>query len=70
MTPDPDPSPDAGRPPGGCAVAFKEWLGVCEALGSGRQSLILRKGGVAEDGGEYLNFSNQEAKAVSALPFC
>ncbi|MDD5200294.1 MAG: DUF1802 family protein [Terrimicrobiaceae bacterium] len=29
-------------------VAFKEWALVCEALGSGRQSLILRKGGIAE----------------------
>src|ERR1700761_8365307 len=34
--------------PDSCAVAFKEWAGVCDALGSGRQSLILRKGGVAE----------------------
>lgn len=29
-------------------AAFKEWAIVCEALGSGRQSLILRKGGIAE----------------------
>ena len=29
-------------------MAFKEWAGVCDALGSGRQSLILRKGGVSE----------------------
>jgi len=29
-------------------VAFKEWALICEALGSGRQSLILRKGGIAE----------------------
>jgi hypothetical protein len=29
-------------------AAFKEWALVCEALGSGRQSLILRKGGIAE----------------------
>jgi hypothetical protein len=29
-------------------MAFKEWALVCEALGSGRQSLILRKGGIAE----------------------
>lgn len=29
-------------------VAFKEWALVCEALGSGRQSVILRKGGIAE----------------------
>lgn len=29
-------------------IAFKEWSLVCEALGSGRQSIILRKGGIAE----------------------
>ena len=28
--------------------AFKEWAVVCEALNSGRQSLILRKGGIHE----------------------
>jgi hypothetical protein len=28
--------------------AFKEWMLVCEALGSGAQSIILRKGGIAE----------------------
>lgn len=30
------------------SVAFKEWALVCEALGNGRQSIILRKGGIAE----------------------
>jgi hypothetical protein len=35
-------------PPETCAVAFKEWAGVCDALTSGRQSLILRKGGIEE----------------------
>ena len=35
-------------PPDACSIAFKEWAGVCDALGSGRQSLILRKGGVSE----------------------
>ncbi|MEJ7639881.1 MAG: DUF1802 family protein [Singulisphaera sp.] len=34
--------------PDSCAVAFKEWAGVCDALADGRQSLILRKGGIAE----------------------
>lgn len=29
-------------------MAFKEWAVVCEALGSGQQSLILRKGGIHE----------------------
>jgi hypothetical protein len=34
-------------------VAFKEWAVVCRALAAGRQSLILRKGGIAEAGGEF-----------------
>ncbi len=31
-----------------CSIAFKEWEGVCRALARGRQSLILRKGGIDE----------------------
>jgi hypothetical protein len=27
---------------------FKEWALICEALGTGKQSIILRKGGIAE----------------------
>jgi len=34
-------------------VAFKEWSSVCTALATGRQSLILRKGGIAEAGGVF-----------------
>lgn len=30
------------------ANGFKEWQAVCDALASGRQSLILRKGGIHE----------------------
>ena len=30
------------------SVGFKEWAIVCEALGRGEQSIILRKGGIAE----------------------
>lgn len=30
------------------SIGFKEWALICEALGSGRQSIILRKGGIAE----------------------
>lgn len=33
--------------------AFKEWAVVCEALASGRQKLILRKGGISEAGGVF-----------------
>jgi hypothetical protein len=36
------PLPDA------CSIAFKEWAGVCDALASGRQAIILRKGGIEE----------------------
>jgi hypothetical protein len=30
------------------SIGFKEWALVCEALGGGHQSIILRKGGIAE----------------------
>lgn len=40
-------------PPSRCAVAYKEWAGVCRALGEGRQTVLLRKGGIAEDAGEF-----------------
>ena len=36
---------------GSCSVAFKEWAGVCDALAQGRQSIILRKGGIREGAG-------------------
>lgn len=39
--------------------AFKEWALVCEALGCGRQSIILRKGGIAE-GREGFSFCHEE----------
>jgi len=32
---------------------FKEWSLVCEAMGSGRQSIILRKGGISEEDGRF-----------------
>jgi hypothetical protein len=35
------------------SIAFKEWAVICEALARGRQSLILRKGGIAEEGGTF-----------------
>lgn len=40
--------------PTSCSVAFKEWAGVCDALGSGGQSLILRKGGISEGPGGFV----------------
>jgi hypothetical protein len=42
-----------GGQPATCGVAFKEWKGVCDALAEGRQSLILRKGGIAEGPGGF-----------------
>ena len=35
------------------SVAFKEWAVICRALAEGRQALILRKGGIAEAGGQF-----------------
>jgi hypothetical protein len=32
------------------ALAFKEWGCIVDALGKGKQSIILRKGGIDEDG--------------------
>jgi len=34
-------------------VALKEWSVVCDAVLSGQQSLLLRKGGIYESGGEF-----------------
>ncbi|MEO8204561.1 MAG: DUF1802 family protein [Chthoniobacterales bacterium] len=40
-------------------IGFKEWALVCEALGTGRQSIILRKGGIAE-GREGFRLKHEE----------
>jgi hypothetical protein len=34
-------------------VALKEWATVCRALETGRQIVLLRKGGIYESGGEF-----------------
>lgn len=34
-----------------CAIAYKEWAGVRDALWDGRQTILIRKGGVAESEG-------------------
>src|SRR5580693_4932558 len=34
-------------------IALKEWASVCAALESGRQMLLLRKGGIYESAGEF-----------------
>jgi hypothetical protein len=33
--------------------ALKEWAVICRALADGKQSLLLRKGGIAEAGGDF-----------------
>jgi hypothetical protein len=38
----------ADKPALSTAIGFKEWANVCEALGTGVMSLILRKGGIHE----------------------
>ena len=38
-------------------IAFKEWQVVCDALASGRQSILLRKGGIHE-GREGFSFAH------------
>lgn len=35
-------------------VAFKEWAVVCRAIAMGKQTIILRKGGIAEQGGQFV----------------
>lgn len=41
------------------SVGFKEWALVCEALGQGEQTIILRKGGIAE-GRAGFSFKHRE----------
>jgi hypothetical protein len=44
---------DSTTPPVACSVAYKEWAGVCRALGEGRQTVLLRKGGISEGPGGF-----------------
>jgi len=41
------------------SIGFKEWAMVCEALGSGEQTIIVRKGGIAE-GRQGFSFQHQQ----------
>jgi hypothetical protein len=34
-------------------LAFKEWSYIVTALGKGKQSIILRKGGISEENGDF-----------------
>lgn len=36
-----------------CGVALKEWAAICAALASGRQAILLRKGGLIERDGTF-----------------
>lgn len=37
----------------GRCTAFKEWAVICRAITTGRQDIILRKGGIVEPGGSF-----------------
>ena len=39
--------------PSSLQIALKEWASVCNALASGRQTILLRKGGIYESAGEF-----------------
>ena len=39
--------------PDSLSIALKEWASVCSALESGRQMILLRKGGIYEAAGEF-----------------
>src|SRR5947207_2782421 len=39
--------------PEGLRHAYKEWAAICLALAQGKQSLLIRKGGVAEPDGDF-----------------
>lgn len=45
--------------PAAATAGFKDWAVVCAALGAGRQSLILRKGGIAE-GRDGFRFKHED----------
>ena len=56
------------------SIGFKEWTLVCDALGSGAQSIIIRKGGIAEgragfrfQHGEFLLFPTLFHEQVAKL---
>src|SRR5438045_8422084 len=39
--------------PNSLKIALKEWATVCHALETGRQMILLRKGGIYEAAGEF-----------------
>ncbi len=45
--------------PSKCQMALKEWAVTVEALASGKQILLLRKGGIHEDGKDFRVIHNE-----------
>mgnify|MGYP001409918653 CR=1 FL=1 len=39
--------------PSSLQIALKEWASICKALETGRQMILLRKGGIYESAGEF-----------------
>ncbi len=35
-------------------LAFKEWAQIVDALGKGKQSIVIRKGGISEEEGDFI----------------
>ena len=52
--------------PDKCQMALKEWAITCEAIGNGEQILLLRKGGIHEDGKDF-RVIHRGVSAVSDL---
>lgn len=48
------------------SIGFKEWALICDALGRGEQSIILRKGGIAE-GRAGFRFQHEEFLLLPTL---
>ncbi len=52
-------NPDSEHQKIGPSTAFKEWAVICRALITGRQDIILRKGGIVEPGGSFQLLTNE-----------
>ncbi len=47
-------NPDTATPPENCQIALKEWAAFVAALQQGGQLLLLRKGGIREEGKKFV----------------
>ena len=52
-------NPDSEQQEIGPSTAFKEWAVICRAITTGRQDIILRKGGIVEPGGSFQLLANE-----------